>query len=104
MLTYIFQKKYSQVTYAHVCGFHTRHGLVFWELGKPVAHISICFSCEQISSEPRIKDINNNAIPDFKNIFNKMGFPTKLEEYKDYYYKFHPRPKGTKTSDSKDSL
>lgn len=53
--------------------FIPRHGLVFYNAqGKPSAHISICFDCNQLRVEPD-NDLPNRGMPLFKRLFGELG-------------------------------
>ena len=53
--------------------FYPRHGIVLWDkANKPVAHLSVCFECNQLKAKPQVDKLDLREI---KELFVELGVP-----------------------------
>lgn len=54
--------------------FLPRHGVVFWDTGKPVGWISVCFECGKMTAYPRV---DKEELIQLKTFFRRIGYPVE---------------------------
>lgn len=53
--------------------FYPRHGFVFWDsVGRPSAHVSICFECNRLQAQP---ELNNFDLMELESFCQEIGLP-----------------------------
>ena len=53
--------------------FYLRHGIVFWDkTNKPVSHVSVCFTCNQLRATPEVDAMD---LEELKALFVELGIP-----------------------------
>ncbi|RAV97700.1 hypothetical protein DQQ10_27055 [Pseudochryseolinea flava] len=81
----ILNKVEADVEYAITDCFYPRHGFVFWDsVGRPSAHISICFECNKLQAQPELDKFD---LAELKIFCREIGLPVfdNAIKHKDYF-------------------
>jgi hypothetical protein len=65
--------------------FYPRHGFVFWDsVGRPSAHVSICFECNRLQAQP---ELHNFDLTELETFCREIGLPVfdNPLEHKKYF-------------------